>query len=94
MSIWSVVEGVILIPRDSKFSARKSWEELYDEIVFSNFVQDSSEYGGIPYVRISFKIAINLDGLAAARVVQEFCDKVTAIPGYRYSQITAEIRFT
>ena len=94
MSVWSRVYGAMLIPRESKFSVRRAWQALYDEVTFHKVEQVSQHVNGVPYVKIEFDLQISLDGLSAARVVQQFCDELSAIPGYLWSQIETEIRFT
>lgn len=94
MSIWSRAHGAILIPRESKFSVRRAWKELYDEVTFHKVDQISQVIHGVPYVKIEFDLQFSLDGLAAARLVQQFCDELIAVPGYAWSQIETEIRFT
>lgn len=94
MSIWSRAYGAILIPRDSKFSVRRAWQALYDEVTFHKVDQISQVINGVPYVKIEFDLQFSLDGMSAARLVQQFCDELITIPGYSWSQIETEIRFT
>ena len=89
MSIWSEVEGTVMMAKDSHFSVRKAWQSLYDELSYSEDVEHSP-HG----TKTMFRVAVSLDGMAAASVVDEFVNALEGNKGYLWSQIHADIRFT
>jgi hypothetical protein len=45
-------------------------------------------------VTVKFDFSFSLDGMAAAELIQLIVDKISSTPGYVYSQIESEIRFS
>lgn len=89
MSICSEVEGTVMMANDSHFSVRKAWQSLYDELSYSEDVEHCP-HG----TKTKFRVAVSLDGMAAASVVDEFVEALEGNKGCLWSQIHANIRFT
>lgn len=89
MSIWCECEGTLVMKQGSKFSARKAWESIYDELSYSEKVEHEGDN-----VKTTFRVAFSLDGVPAAQCVAQFVQLVTRNKFYAWSQITANIRFT
>lgn len=89
MSIWCECEGAVVMKQGSRFSIRKAWESIYDELSYSEKVEHESDI-----VKTTFRVAFSLEGVPAAQCVDQFVQLVTRNKFYAWSQITANIRFT
>lgn len=89
MSIWSECEGTVVMRQGSKFSIRKAWEGIQDELSYSEVVLHEKDT-----VKTTFRLALSLDGVDAAKCIDQFVQLVTRDRMYSWSQITATIRFT
>jgi hypothetical protein len=78
------------LPKTSGFSLQKYVEAQYDEVVFQRLEQ--SERDGD--VLIKFDFAFSLEGMGAAKLIEGLANRLIAVPGYKWSQIDSEIRFT
>lgn len=91
MAIWSNCNGTFTIPKDSGFSLRKHVESLYDEVSWNSLEQSSC---GKDLIQVWFDFSFSLDGMSAAKLIDQLVKTVCALPGYKHSQIQSEIRFT
>ncbi len=91
MAIWSKCSGTYTIEYNSKFSLRKFVAALYDEVSWQYITQETTSAGTL---KVNFEFVFALDGLEAAKLVDCLVAKLIAAPGYRSSNIKAEIRFT
>lgn len=89
MSIWCECEGTVVMKQGSGFSIRKAWESIYDELSYSEVVVHEKDI-----VRTTFRAALSLEGVDAAKCVDQFVQLVTRDRMYCWTQITANIRFT
>lgn len=89
MSIWSECSGIVVMSKDSHFSVAKAWRDLYDELICKANVEHKDDKA-----ITTFRVAMSLDGLTAASVVDQFVSAMSENKGYVYSQIEANIRFT
>ena len=89
MSIWCECEGTVVMKQGSRFSIRKAWESIYDELSYSEVVVHEKDT-----VKTTFRVALSLDGVDAAKCIDQFVQLVTRDRMYSWSQITASIRFT
>lgn len=89
MSIWSECSGTVVMTIDSHFSVAKAWKDLHDELICKADVEHKDGKA-----ITTFRVAMSLDGLSAANVVDQFVSTMSENKGYVYSQIEANIRFT
>ena len=93
MSIWSSCSGSYTIPKYSGFSLQKYIESIYDEVVWRKITQEESECHSNT-IEVDFEFVFSLDGIAAAELIDCLVKKITSLPGYVWSNIHSEIRFT
>lgn len=89
MNVWSECEGAVVMKQGSRFSIRKAWEGIYDELSYSEVVVHEKDT-----VKTTFRVALSLGGVDAAKCIDQFVQLVTRDRMYCWSQITANIRFT
>lgn len=90
MAIWSRCSGSYTISKTSGFSLRRYLDAVYDEVTIHSYTQDHDE----DLVKVDFEFSFSLDGLAAAELIDQLVTAIIKSPGYVWSQIDSEIRFT
>lgn len=91
MSVWSECYGTIQMTKDSGFSVRKAWESLYDEVIVGHVEVIRT---GKDCVSTEFRVSFSLEGLEAAKMIDQFVIRLMSTKGYIHSQIESNIRFT
>ena len=89
MSVWSEAVGTVIIKRSSGYSLQEGLRSLYDEVKWhakqAPFHTDK--------VKIEFTAGISLEGVAAARVFEEWRKQIRNADPEAWVEITAAIRF-
>ena len=89
MSVWSEAVGTVIIKRGSGYSLQEGLRSLYDEVKWhaeqAPFHTDK--------VKIEFTACISLEGVAAARVFEEWRKQIRNADPEAWVEITAAIRF-
>ena len=89
MSVWSEAVGTVIIKRSSGYSLQEGLRSIYDEVKWhakqTPFHTDE--------VKIEFTAYISLEGVAAARVFEEWRKQIRNADPEAWVEITAAIRF-
>ena len=89
MSVWSEVVGTVIIKRNSGYSLQAGLRSIYDEVKWhaeqTPFHTDE--------VKIEFTACISLEGVAAARVFEEWRKQIRNADPEAWVEITGAIRF-
>lgn len=90
MSIWCSCYGRIAMQEGSRFSVKKSVQNLFDEVVVAD---TRTEHRGFVVIT-EFSFVFSEEGEKAATMIDAWLSEVVENHFYVYSQVEADIRFT
>lgn len=91
MSVWTEVNGTIVINQFSKCSLRTLLEEHFDEITIGALCQGDRDINYRIQVTMNWMFCSN--GIDAAQAIQGFCQAVKAVDPSSIVDLHADIRF-
>lgn len=91
MTTWSRCHGAVLVPKASGFNLRNFVEQAHSDVTWRHYAQSTHNSQTL---HVEFDFLFNLGGMPAAEFVEHVDNVLTSLPGYTWSRVECEIRFT